>query len=146
MTTTDRSGVPSRVVADPRAARAFGRIRQLIGAYLGISVAALVAIVLMRDDAAEVNSAVWTRATIVVVTGVLLVLVAGRAARGSRGAFRRLRIVTVVIPVVIVILVALPGPFPLWLKVEQAACGLVMAAAAAIANGRPLRRSFARAE
>jgi hypothetical protein len=146
MTTTDRPGVPSRIAADPETARAFGRIRRLIGAYLGISVAALVAIGLMRDDTAEVNSAVWTRATIVVVTGVLLVLVAGRAARGSGGAFRRLRIVTIVIPVVIVVLIALPGPFPLWLKVEQAACGLVMAAAAAIANSRRLRRSFVPAE
>ena len=42
-------------------ANAFRTIRRLVLAYLAVSVAALVAIVLMRDDAAEVNSAVWTR-------------------------------------------------------------------------------------
>ena len=96
----------------PRTAQAFRTIRRLLLAYLAVSVAALVAIVLMRDDAAEVNSAVWTRASIVVVTAALMLLFATRAAEGSRGAYRRLRIISIVTVVVIAAIIASPGTFP----------------------------------
>ena len=97
--------------------------------------AALAAIVLMRDDAAQVNSAVWTRGIIVVVTAALMLLFATRAAQGSRGAYRRLRIVSIVTVVAIAAIIASPGTFPVWLKVEQGLCGLIMAGVAVLANG-----------
>ncbi|TNC24906.1 hypothetical protein [Amycolatopsis alkalitolerans] len=127
----------------PRTVRAFRTLRRLVTGYQAISLLALVAIVLLRDDAAAVNPAVWTRAIIVVLTAVLLTLFLARARRGSRGAFRRLRIVSVITPVAIVVIIALPGTFPLWMKIEQGACGLVMAGAAAVANERHLRELFA---
>lgn len=127
----------------PRSTEAFRTIRRLLLAYLGVSVAALVAIVVMRGDAAEVNPAVWTRATIVAVTAVLLLLFAARAAAGSRGAYRRLRIISVVTVVAIAVIVAVPGPFPGWLKIEQGVCGLIMAGVAVLANRPGLRALFA---
>jgi hypothetical protein len=127
----------------PRTLRAFRTIRRLVLGYLAVSVAALVAIVLMRDDAAEVNSAVWTRGIIVVVTAVLMAGFTARAAQGSRAAYRRLRIVSVVTPVAIAVIIASPGPFPVWLKIEQGVCGMVMAAVAVVANGGHLRGLFA---
>jgi cytochrome bd-type quinol oxidase subunit 2 len=127
----------------PRTAEAFRTIRRLLLAYLAVSVAALVAIVLMRNDAAEVNSAVWTRATIVVVTAVLMLLFAARAAEGSRGAYRRLRIISIITVVAIAVIIAAPGTFPVWLKVEQGGCGLIMAGVAVVANRPRLRALFA---
>jgi len=127
----------------PRTVPAFRTVRRLVLAYLAISVAALVAVVAMRDDAAEVNSAVWTRGIIVVVTAVLMLSFTARAAQGSRGAYRRLRIISIVTPVAIAAIIALPGTFPLWMKVEQAVCGIVMVAVAVVANGRLLRAQFA---
>ena len=127
----------------PRTTQAFRTIRRLLLAYLGVSVAALVAVVAMRDDAAEVNSAVWTRTTIVAATAVLMLLFAARAAEGSRGAYRRLRIISMVTVVAIAVIIAAPGTFPAWLKVEQGLCGLIMAGVAVLANRPGLRALFA---
>ncbi len=126
----------------PHTLEAFGNIRRLIFGYLGISVLALVAIVLLRNDSADVNSAVWTRAIIVVITAVLLLIFTARAAAGSRGAYRRLRIISIITPVAIACIIALPGTFPLWMKIEQGVCGLVMIAVARAANGKHLRALF----
>jgi uncharacterized membrane protein len=123
----------------------FLAIRRLLLAYLGVSAAALVAIVLMRDDAAEVNSAVWTRGIIVLVAAALMLLFATRAMQGSRAAYRRLRIISIVTVAAIAAIIASPGPFPVWLKIEQGVCGLLMAGIAVLANGSHLRALFATA-
>ena len=123
----------------------FRTIRRLLLAYLAVSAAALVAIVLMRNDAAEVNSAVWTRGIIVLVAAALMLLFATRAMHGSRRAYRRLRIVSIVTVVAIAAIIASPGPFPVWLKIEQGVCGLIMAGIAVLANGSQPRALFATA-
>ena len=127
----------------PRTLSAFRNIKRLVAGYLGIGVLALVAIVLLRNNAAEVNSAVWTRSVIVIITAALLLVFTVRAARGSRGAYRRLRIVSIVTPVAIAVIIAVPGAFPLWMKIEQGVCGVVMIGVAVIVNGRHLRSLFA---
>jgi cation transport ATPase len=140
-----RNNTPSDAdLSHPHTIRAFRNIQRLIWAYLAIGILALGAIVLMRHDSAEVNSAVWTRAMVVVITAVLLVIFAARAARGARWAFRRLRLVSIITPVAIAAIIALPGTFPLWMKIEQGICGLVMIGVATVANGRHLRQLFAR--
>jgi len=75
---------------------------------------------------------------------VLTLAFAAGAARGSRGAYRRLRVITAVMPVAIVVIIALPGTFPLWMKVEQAVCGVLLLGVVAVVNGRVMRASFAR--
>ncbi|SFI88727.1 hypothetical protein [Amycolatopsis sacchari] len=112
----------------------FRSLKWLAGAYLSLGVLALAAIVLLRGDPAQVNDAVWIRALIVLITAVVLVLLTNRAARGSAGALRRLRIISVVVPVAIAVLVALPGLFPLWMRLEQGLCGLVMVGYAIVAH------------
>ncbi|GAA5170030.1 MULTISPECIES: hypothetical protein [Amycolatopsis] len=119
----------------PLGRRAFRTLKWLAGAYLSLGVLALAAIVLLRGDPAQVNDAVWTRALIVLITAVVLVLLTNRAARGSAGALRRLRIIAVVVPVAIAVLVALPGLFPLWMRLEQGLCGLVMVGYAIVVHG-----------
>jgi hypothetical protein len=126
----------------PRTRTAFRSLKLLVGGYLTLSVLTLVAIASLRNDAAAVNSAVWTRGTIVVISALLTFAFTIRAARGSRRAYLRLRIVSAVMVVAIAVIVALPGTFPLWMKLEQAVCGLVLIAVAAVANGRHLRSVF----
>jgi hypothetical protein len=122
---------------------AFRTLRRLLGVYLALGVATLAVAGLLRHHPAVVGSAVWTRSTIVVATGALLFAFVARAERGSRPAYRRLRIISAATVVAIVVIVAVPGMFPVWLRVEQSAAGLVMLGVAAIANGPRLRAAFA---
>jgi hypothetical protein len=118
-------------------------VKLLAGGYLGISVLTLAAIVLLRDDTALVDDAVWIRGTIVAASSLLTFVFAVRANRGSRRAHLRIRIISAVMLLAIVVIVALPGTFPLWLKIEQSVCGLVLLGIAVLVNGRRLRSSFA---
>lgn len=131
-------------LTDPRTRKAFRGTKLLVGAYLGLSVLTLAAVVVLRGDPAIVTDAVWVRGTIVVASALLTFSFATRAARGSRKAFLRLRIVSGVMLVAIVVILALPGTFPLWLKIEQGACGLLLLGVAILVNGRQLRSRFAR--
>ena len=40
-------------------------------------------------------------------------------------------------------IIALPGTFPLWMKIEQGVCGFLLIGVVAIVNGRHLRSLFA---
>lgn len=134
---------PSATAGHQRAAVTFRKIKLLAGGYLGVSVLAMIAIVLLRQHPAEVNSAVWTRGSLAAASAVVTVAVAMRAADGSRGAYRRLRIISAVIVVAIALIIALPDGFPLWMKAEQGVAGVLMAAVAVLANGSHLRSLFA---
>jgi len=120
----------------------FRAIKQLLLGYLGVGIAALVAVVLLRNHPAEVNGAAWVRSIIVVGTALILLSAATLAGRGSRGAFLRLRIISIVTTVAIVVIVALPGTFPVWLKAEQAVAGVIMLGVVLLANGRRARARF----
>jgi hypothetical protein len=123
----------------PAAREPFRVIKGLLLGYLGLGIAALVAVILLRNHPAEVNGPAWVRSIIVVATALILLSAATLAARGSRGAFLRLRIISIVTTVAIVVIVALPGTFPVWLKIEQSVCGLLMLGVALLANGRSAR-------
>jgi hypothetical protein len=128
---------------DTRTVAAFRSVRRLAGAYVAISVLTLVAIVLMRHDAALVNPAVWIRASIVAASSMLMAAFVRAAARGSARAYLRLRLVSAIMVVAIVVIVSLPGTFPVWLKIEQGVCGLILIGVVAIVNGPHLRSLFA---
>jgi small-conductance mechanosensitive channel len=127
----------------PAGREPFRVIKGLLLGYLGIGIAALVAVVLLRNHPAEVNGPAWVRSIIVVATALILLSAATLAGRGSRGAFLRLRIISIVTTVAIVVIVALPGTFPVWLKIEQSVCGVLMLGVALLANGRTARSRFA---
>jgi hypothetical protein len=127
----------------PRTQAAFRSTRLLVSCYFAVSALTLVAIVVMRNNASEVNSAVWVRGVIVVASSLLTYTFAVRAARGSRRAYRRLRILSAAMVVAITVIIALPGTFPLWMKIEQGACGLLLASVVVILNSRHLRSLFA---
>jgi hypothetical protein len=141
--TTQRITTSHAASGQPSSAAAFRKIKLLVGGYLGISVLAVAAIVLMRHHPAEVNSSVWTHGIVVAASAVVAFNVAVRAARGSRGAYRRLRIMSVVLVAAITVIIALPGSFPLWMKAEQSVADLFMIGVAVLANGSQLRSLFA---
>jgi hypothetical protein len=127
----------------PRSRAALRRTRQLTGVYLAVSVLAYVAIILLRNDAAAVNPAVWVRGTIVLLAAVLLNWFAAGTANGNARAYLRLRIVSAITVVAIAAIIAVPGTFPLWLKLEQGLCGVVMLGVVVLTNGKHLRSVFA---
>ncbi|WP_436529883.1 hypothetical protein [Actinoplanes sp. HUAS TT8] len=110
---------------------------RLIGLYVALSFSTLGAIVALRDNAALVTDAVWVRGTIVAAASLLSLLFAVKALRGNRKALLRLRIVTAIMLVAIVVIVAIPGMFPLWFKLEQVACGLLLLPAVIRINRKP---------
>jgi hypothetical protein len=140
MMTTQNS---SSAALDASHGSKFSRVKALVGTYLGVSAATIVAVVLLRGDTAMVNDAVWIRSTIVVASALLTLSFVIRAARGSRRAFLRLRIVSAVMVIAIATIMALPGTFPTWLKIEQGGCGLILLGVVALVNGKALRSAFA---
>lgn len=128
---------------DPRALAAIRSMRLLVGGYLSISALTLVAIVLLRNDASVVNAAVWIRGIAVVASAAAMFAFTVRAVGGSRPAFRRVRIISAAMVVAIAVIIALPGTIPLWMKIEQAACGLILVGVIVVVNGKPLRSLFA---
>jgi hypothetical protein len=140
MMTTQHS---SSAALDASHGSRFSRVKALVGTYLGVSAATIVAVVLLRNDAAMVNAAVWIRSTIVLASALLTLSFVIRAARGSRRAFLRLRIVSAVMVIAIATIIALPGTFPTWLKIEQGVCGLLLLGVVALVNGKALRSAFA---
>lgn len=126
----------------PRSLRAFRIATVLAAIYLGISVLTMGAVVLLRDDASIVNAAVWIRGSIVVVSALVTFAIMRRTARGSRRAYLRLRIISAAMVVAITVIILLPGTFPLWMKIEQGGCGLLLLGIVVIVNGRHLRSLF----
>jgi hypothetical protein len=136
--------ISAQDLQQPRSRSAFRTVRVLVSGYLGLSVLTLVAIFLLRDNKTMVTDSVWVRATIVVASALLTLSLTVRASHGSQRAFLRLRIVSGVMLVAIVVIVALPGAFPVWLRIEQGVCGLALLGVVLIVNGRHLRSLFAR--
>jgi cytochrome bd-type quinol oxidase subunit 2 len=130
-------------LSHPRTTRAFRAVQRLLVGYLGLSLVTLALVVVLRNHSDDVDSAVWTRAIAVVATALLLCAVSARAARGSRGAYRRLRIISIVTVVAIALIIVLPGTFPVWMKVDQGLCGLIMLGVAVVTNSSHLRELFA---
>ncbi|BCJ35164.1 hypothetical protein Athai_26670 [Actinocatenispora thailandica] len=125
------------------ASTALRTARTFVGTYLTVSALAVAALVSLHGHPTLVTDASWVRASIVLVTAVLMFLFARGAVRGSRRAWLRLRIVSAVMLVAIAVIVSLPGFLPLWLRLEQGLCGLLLLAVVVLVNGRGVRSAFA---
>jgi hypothetical protein len=141
MTTID-PGLVSTPDHHARSRAALRSVTALVGTYLGVSVLTLIAIIVFRNDPAVVNIAVWIRGSIVVASATLMFVFAVRASGGAPRAFLRVRLISAIMLVAIVVIIALPGTFPLWMKLEQAVCGLLLLFVVFLVNGRRLRAFF----
>ncbi|GAA1313896.1 hypothetical protein Psi02_64630 [Planotetraspora silvatica] len=135
--------ISDEALNNPRSRTAFRTVKLLVGGYVAISVLTLVAVYLLRDDAGLVTDTVWVRGGIVVLSSLLMLAFATGTTRGRRRAYLRLRIASGVMVVAIAVLVALPGFLPMWMRIEQTVCGLLLVCVVAIVNGRHLRSLFA---
>ena len=133
----------TEAITHPRSQAAFRSLRTLVTAYAGLSAATLVVAYLLRGHADLVTATVWVRGGIVTLASLLMLAFVTRSARGSRGAFRRLRITSAVMAVAVAVIVSLPGFLPLWMRIEQGLCGVLLLGVVAVANGRQLRGVFA---
>jgi hypothetical protein len=122
---------------------AFRTTKLLVGAFLAVSVLTLVAIILLRDHTSMVNAAVWIRGSFAAASALAMFLFTLAAARGSRRMYLRLRLVSAIVVVAIAVIISLPGTFPVWLKVEQGVCGLLLLGVVALVNGKQVRSAFA---
>ncbi|WP_432143690.1 hypothetical protein [Streptomyces sp. bgisy084] len=137
------AGVFEERLSRPRLRRAFRSARLLVGCYVGLSALTLLAIILLRNHPGLVTDAAWVRATIVVVTSLLMASFVARAAGGHRRSYLRLRWASGIMVVAIAVIIAVPGAFPLWLKMEQGVCGLLLAGVFVIVHGKQVRAAFA---
>ncbi|GCE11813.1 hypothetical protein [Tengunoibacter tsumagoiensis] len=138
----------TRIIAEerlnhPQTQTAFRRVKLLVGCYLGLSILTLVAIILLRNNTAIVIPAVWIRGTIVAASALLTTFFVTQMVRGSKQGYFRLRLVSAIMFVAIVVIIALPGLFPLWMKIEQGVCGLLLLGVVVIVNGKHLQSTFA---
>lgn len=118
--------------------KTFTQIRTLFGLVLTLSL-----VTLGITATVNASTAMWVRGGIVTAVAVLLLVFAGRARRGHRGAYRRIRFMTAIAPLGVAAIVAIPHDgFPLWMKAEQAAIGVLLLAAAVLLNRRSVRRAF----
>ena len=127
----------------PQSQQTLRSVQILAVCYLGISMLTLAVIVLLRNNAAIVPASVWIRGIIVVVHAWVTLVFAARMARGSRVGYILLRISTAVMVVAIAVILAIPGDFPLWFKIDQGICGLLLLGVVMIVNGVHLRSAFA---
>jgi hypothetical protein len=127
-----------------RSQTALRRVQLLVGGYLTISGLTLVAIVALRHHHDAVNPAVWVRGVIVVASAALMTSFAARTARGHARSYLRLRLVSAIMVVAIAVIISLPGTFPLWMKLDQGVCGVVLLGVVALVNGRAVRARFSR--
>lgn len=130
-------------LADPRSLTAFRGMKVLVGCYIVLSVLTLVAAYVLRHDPGMVTDTVWVRGAIVAVASLLMFAFVSGTARGRRRAYLRLRITSAVMVVAIAILISIPGFLPVWMRIEQGVCGLLLLGIVLIANGRHLRSLFA---
>jgi hypothetical protein len=114
-------------------------VRWLVLAYAALSLLTVALIGTFSLVAPRlVSHEAWVRGTVVAATSVLTVLFADRAAKGRPRALLRLRIV---VPVILVAIVAVPlfVHLPAWMVAEQALCGALLLATAALLFGPPAR-------
>jgi hypothetical protein len=128
----------------PQSQAAFRIVKLLLGSYLGISALTLVAAILLRGNAAIAPIAVLVRGAIVVAHALINLLFAARMSRGSRAGYILLRISSIVMVVAIAVIIAIPGDFPVWFKIEQGLCGLLLLGVALVSFSKPVRSVFAR--
>ncbi|MDI2127822.1 hypothetical protein [Yinghuangia seranimata] len=106
--------------------------RRIVGAYLTLSLLTVVTLAVLSAVApSRVTPEAWVRGVIVAVTSVLTFLFATRAVSGDERALLRLRIV-VAIPLVAFVAVLFFLPLPGWMIGEQATCGALLLATAAL--------------
>lgn len=101
----------------------FQRVMWLLTLFFGMSI--LLAIMAYTFHA-DLSSQVWSRVIGLLVASPIYLLLGYLIHKGKRLAFNRLRISAIVGVAIIGWIVIEPGPYPMWIRVEQAIQGLIL--------------------
>ncbi len=129
-------------IQHPRSKSAFQTIKTLVGLYVLLNLGTLVVAFVLRNKPDLVTDAVWVRGTILFITSLLLFSFASQLSKGARKAYLRVRILSAILFASVVVILAIPGDFPMWMKLEQTVCGLLLLGIVVIVNGNHLRTMF----
>lgn len=108
----------------------------LVYGYVGLTIATLVALVIMTVAAPRLaTNEAWGHQVIVAVFAVVLPLRLRAARRGNPRAARAIAIIALVVGVVNLVEALLPA-FPAWMRIVMIVVVLIMAALVAVVTGR----------
>jgi hypothetical protein len=130
----------SKAVSVPRSMRA---VTSFASCYLGLSLLTLVAAALFRGDPGVLNQSEWARGVLAAAGAIAMLIFVLRAQRGSRGAFLCLRIASALLLAATVAVLLILGLSPLWMRIEQTACAVLLIGTVSMVNGSGLRTAFA---
>jgi len=105
-------------------------IRLLVGGYVAISFGAIVALIALHYHPAQASQEAWVHGIIVAAMSLLMTRFAMGTIQGKDRMLLRLRITSTIMIIAIAITSAIPGDFPVWMKIEQSVCGLLLIALA----------------
>lgn len=106
--------------------------RLLVGGYVVLSVLTVATVITLSQLAPhQVNPQAWVRSIIVAGTSLLSYRFVVLAGQGAPRALLRLRIVVSIL-LIAIIAVLFFVPLPLWMVIEQCACGLLLAGTAVV--------------
>ncbi len=100
------------------------RVRRATGlaaTHVALSLAAVVILVVEQVGEDAPSTSAWVHGVIVAATAVLLLSFAIRASRGGPAGLRRLRISSSILGIALVVVVLIPGAFPAWMRILEAA-------------------------
>jgi glucose-6-phosphate-specific signal transduction histidine kinase len=121
---------------------AFRPILILLGAFLVVSIAMEVLLIVLTATGTAVDIAVWIRCSLVLGSSIVLLIFAISASRGSRPSWQRLRLVSAIVVAAVIVIVSIPGFLPDWVRIEQAICGAFVLPAVILMNLRRTRDLF----
>jgi hypothetical protein len=139
--------ITSRVEArlnQPRTLAAIHSVKLLARGYLAVSLLTIAVMIVLNHNAAIAPAPVWVRGLIVVLHAAITLAFAVRMARGSRVGYTLLRLSSAGMLVAIAVILAIPGDFPLWFKIDQGICGVLLLGVIMVLFGKQVRSVFAK--
>jgi hypothetical protein len=133
----------SPTVTDPDARAKLHIAQVLLGGYAAVSVLTLLAIVVFSGNPDIVTDAVWIRGSIIAVASLITFAIGASMAKGSRSNYRRVRIIALAQVVAIVVIESIPGSFPVWFKIVNGVCGVLLVIVVLLTSARTVRTAFA---
>ena len=125
---------------------AFRPVLILLAGFLVVSAVMEAVLIVLTTTRGAIDSAVWTRCSLVLGSSIILLLFAVRAARGARRSWLRVRIISPVVVTAVVVVVAIPGFLPDWVRLEQGVCGALVLGVVILVNRPRARALFPRAQ
>ncbi len=117
-------------------------IKMFVGGYVAISLGAILALIALHNHPAQATQEAWVHGIIVAATALLVAIFTRGTLKGNPRAYLRLRISSSVMIIAIAVTSAIPGDFPVWMKVEQTICGLLLIGLAVVLNRKNTRAFF----